>query len=157
MTSSGTPMTPASAARLLQIVTVAMLAGVLIFAGVLVFGLGVLNQPPRGTLFSLTGIGVAVLAFVAHLVLPEVIVRNNLKTTAGDGSALSGLFLVKTIVATAFLEGAAFVNLVALMTEHHWWSLVVVGGLVLWMASQIPRVGRVVDWVVARQEPQRLS
>lgn len=146
-----TTMTPAETARLLQIITIAMTVGVVAFCGFVVFVFGALQKPAEGNLLSLVAVGVAVVAFVTHLILPELVVGQSLKATNGDVSSLCGLYLLKTIVASALLEGAAFFNLVALMIEHHWWSLVIVGGLVLWMASQIPNVVRIGHWVEAKQ------
>lgn len=155
MTSDGTPMTVAGTARLLQIITVALIVGVVIFAAILVLVVGVLNQPPQGNLLSLAAIGGAAAGFAMHGTIAEVIVVQNLKNGNRDMSTLCGLYMSRTIVATAILEGAAFMNLAAMMIEHHWWSLIVVGGLLLWMISQIPSPTRVQQWVEARQfEPR---
>lgn len=148
-------MTVAGTARLLQIITIAMIVGVVVFGCVVVFAFGALRQPPQGSMLSLGGIGFAVVAFVMHILVPAFIVKQTIPRTGGETAALCGLFLSKTIVATALLEGAAFFNLIALMMEHNWWSLAVAGGLLLWMASQIPNVVRIGHWVEAKQMEAR--
>ncbi len=155
MTESSTPMTLAGAARLLQIITIALILGVVVFAAIAVLVIGALNQPPQGNLLSLAAIGGAVAAFGAHFRIPDIVVAQNLKNGNRDASTLCGLYVSRTIVATAILEGAAFLNLVAMIVEHHWWSLIVVGGLLLWMASQIPSSTRIQSWVDARQSEPR--
>lgn len=155
--SSSTPVRPSTqdAVRLLQIITVALIAGVLTFGTVVVVLLGALNNAPQGELLSLIGAGFAVTAFVMHLVVPELIVRQTVPNLKDDPGGLTRLFVTKTIVASALLEGAAMFNLVALMQEHNWWSLLIVGGLVLWMASQIPTITRVHHWLETKDMEMR--
>jgi hypothetical protein len=150
-TESQIQMTAAGITRVLQIITIALITGVVVFGGIVVLVLGGLSKPPQGQMLSMGGVAFAVIAFVMHLVIPEILVKQAIKTSNNQPASLVGLFMTKTIIASALLEGAAFFNLIALMIEHNWWSLVVVGGLVLWMAAQIPNVIRTEHWVESKQ------
>jgi hypothetical protein len=135
--------------RVTQIITGALVMGVVTFAAIAVPAIGALNAAPNGVLVSGLGAAFAVLAFVLHLAVPAVM-RASAERAVSD-QQLYGLYLSKTIIGLALLEGAAFFNLIALMVEHNWWSLAIVGGLVLWMLALFPTRTRVSHWVEARQ------
>ena len=123
--------------------------GVLMFAGIAVVGVGALQEPPKSPLISLIGGGFAVVAFVLHLVVPALVAKQQIRTSGEDG--LHGVFQSKTIVGLALLEGAAFLNIVALIVEHNWWSLAIAGGLVFWMLAMFPTRTRVTQWIETQQ------
>lgn len=139
---------PEQTVRVLQIITVSLVAGVLLFGGIAVFGLGALDGPPEGFVVSAVGAVVAGGAFVLHLIIPAAIARQ-----AGTAPAwgLYGMYLTKTIVGLAILEGAAFLNIIATIIEHNGWSLAIAGGLVFWMLALFPTKTRVAHWVEVHQ------
>jgi hypothetical protein len=143
------PETPEQTVRLLQIISGALVLGVLLMAGIAVVALGSLEAPPQGTVISGLGAGFAVVAFVLHLVVPSVAARQQARS--GGERQLYGAYVTKTILGLSLLEGAAFMNLVALMVEHNWWSLAIAGGLVFWMLTMFPTTTRVEDWVETQQ------
>jgi len=138
----------------MQIIAAALMLGVVVFAVVVVAG-GHLNQPPNGDVVSFIGAGLAVLMSVQHRVVPGFIV----KAYAGQFAKMPEqerdcyIYQMQLIIALAMLEGAAFLNLVACMTEHNWWSLAIAGGLVAIMAVQFPTRTRVEQWI----ETQRMN
>lgn len=139
---------PEQSVRMLQIITGSLVLGVVLMALIAVFAIGALENP-QGSLLSSLGVGFAALAFVMHLVVPAVVANGQL--ASADRNRLYGMYLQKTILGLAILEGAAFINLVALMVEHNWWSLAIAGGLVFWMLAMFPTSTRVDHWVETQQ------
>lgn len=142
--------TPDQRLLVMKVITVGLLGGVVAFAvtaAIIVWGFG--REPfQEGQLISLIAAGFAVMMFVAHLVIPGVIAQSSRASAdAPNREALYGVYQIKLIVALALLEGAAFFNLVALIIEHHWWSLAIAGGLLLCMLSLYPTRTRVEHWV----------
>lgn len=146
---SHTPNTPEQVVRVTQIITGALVMGVVLMAGIVLVGLGALRGAPDGVLISGLGAAFALVSFVVHLFLPSMVARQQAATA--DGSQLYAVYQQKTILGLAILEGAAFFNLVALMIEHNWWSLAIAGGLVFWMLAMWPTRTRVDQWVETQQ------
>jgi hypothetical protein len=140
--------------RVMQILAVALVLGVVVFAGI-VFVTGALNQPPQGGFLSFFGGGVAAVMIVLHFVVPGIMANNAAQesSAASDEDRWCGMYQVKLIIGMAMLEGAAFLNLVACMAEHNWWSMAVTGALVLLMLLQFPTRTRVEQWI----ETQRMN
>jgi F0F1-type ATP synthase membrane subunit c/vacuolar-type H+-ATPase subunit K len=140
--------------RTMQIIAAALMLGVVIFAVIVVAG-GHLNHPPNGNVVSFIGAGLAVLMSVQHRVVPGIIV----KAYAGQFAKMPEqerdcyIYQMQLIIALAMLEGAAFLNLIACMIEHNWWSLAIAGGVVAIMAVQFPTRTRVEQWI----ETQRMN
>jgi len=146
-----TTLQPDERIRVMQILTLAMAAGVVMFGVVAVLIVGALNEPPDGQLVSLLGLAFAGLAFVLHLIVPGIIANQNV---VADGETdWYAVLQVRTIIGLALLEGAAFFNLVACIFEHNWWSLAVAGGLVFWMLARFPTTTGVEQWI----ETQKLE
>jgi hypothetical protein len=144
--------------RVTQIITGAMVVGVVTFAAIAVLVVGALKAAPWGVIVSGLGAAFAVMAFVLHLVIPAVITANTgraIRSANAGGAAsdqqLYGIYVTKTITGLALLEGAAFFNIIALIVEHNWWSLAIVGGLVFWMLAMFPTQTRVAHWVETRR------
>ncbi len=140
--------------KIIQIITLALSAGVVIFGVVAVVMLGALKEEPTSQLISLIALGFAGVGYLLHLVLPKILVQNFLQQNPDpDDNKFMEIFQSKTIIGLALLEGAAFFNLVACILEHHWWSLAVAAGLVLWMLAMFPNKQRVLQWI----ETQKMS
>ncbi|MFV0444525.1 MAG: hypothetical protein ACK5Q5_13225 [Planctomycetaceae bacterium] len=138
--------------RVLQIIAGALVMGVVLFLVVAIAVLGALRKTSAGEQFSLIAAGFAIAAWVLHLVLPGAMAN---AAASGDKSAfvekLCTIYQGKTIIALALLEGAAFFNVCALLVEHNWWSLVVIGALLLQMLFEFPTVTRVRQWIETQQ------
>ena len=84
--------------------------------------------------------------------LPDLIER------AGEPRMLAAVFQTRTIVAGAFLEGAAFFNLIAYLLEQSWISLLMAVVLILGVAVLFPTRSAVIHWIeeqLDRIEQQR--
>lgn len=139
----------------LRIITLALVMGVVIFGVIVVFVMGALDQgqaaPAGGTTLSYLGAAFAAVAFVLHFLIPNSIAQQKLDSDQGGLRSQLEAFRLKTIVALAILEGAAFLNLVAVMTEHQSWSLAVAGGLVFWMLARLPNRNMIENWIEPKQ------
>jgi len=135
--------------RATQIITGAMVTGVVTFAAIVVFVLGALKDPSNGLIMSGIGAAFAGVAFVLHLVIPPLIAAK--QGRGADKQQLYGVFQMKMIIGLALLEGAAFFNLVACLVEHNWWSLAVAGGLCFWMLAMFPTRTKIEHWAEAQQ------
>jgi len=143
--------------RTMQIIALALPQGVILFALIAVFVLGALSQPSSGNAVSLIAAGFAAVAFVAHLVVPNLIAGRRVNTqTPPTELQPYGAYQSQMIMKVALLEGAAFFNVIATIIEHNWWSLGIAGLLVGWMLTNFPTRGRVERWIaeqgIARRE-----
>ena len=139
--------------RTMQIIAGALIAGVLLFALISVVAIGALSQDSSGTVVSLVGVFLAVAALVMHRVVPSAIEQQARQGASRRLSVdqLAGLFRTRLIVGLAILEGAAMLNVVALIIEHNWWSLGITGLLVFWMLAAFPTRTRVDHWIETQQ------
>jgi hypothetical protein len=109
------------------------------------------GEPAKSPMLALVGAGMAVMAVVVRFIVPTIIV-NGAKARLKEASAtdvmaqLAGLYQTKMIVGMAILEGAAFVNLIAYMTEKQFWSYGIVAFLVGVMAISFPSQGQFEGW-----------
>lgn len=142
----------------MQILALAMPAGAVVFAltvSCLVWGFG-RAALWDGQVVSLFAAGFAVLMFIAHLIVPETAVRAaRRRLDRAEGVDWAGLYQARMVAALAPLEGAAFLNLVALMMEQHWWSLAIAGALVVLMLNHFPTRTRVMHWIETQKLQQR--
>lgn len=60
---------------------------------------------------------------------------------------LAGVYMSRTIIGGALLEGAAFINLVAYMINRHWSNIGMAGFLVIVMAVTFPSQSHFETWV----------
>jgi hypothetical protein len=116
------------------------------------------KQPEAGELLSLLAAFFAAVAIVVRQVVlglmsGRAIPHNNEPTVP----ASLRLFQTRMIVGLALLEGAAFFNLVAFMTEGHWWTLIVVAVLLVWMLASFPTHGRLKQWIEDREQLKSLG
>lgn len=149
MTQHQPALDPNGVGRICQIIASALMAGVMIFAGVAFFIAK--GDGPQLPMLSLMAVGFAGVATVMRFVVPMVIVnggKRQLNQSSGDEqrSLLAGLYQTKMIVGMAVLEGAAFFNLVAYITEKQFWSYGVVAFLLGVMAISFPSQGQFESW-----------
>ncbi|MDA1231649.1 MAG: hypothetical protein O2856_12820 [Planctomycetota bacterium] len=142
--------------RGMQIITGALMTGVLVFSGVVfVTTEGRIDGPPE--MITMIAAGFAFLMLVNHFVIPPIIVKAQLKelvaaelhqkTDEERVPRCCGVYQTQMIIGFALLEGAAFFNLVAMMMEHCVASIVVVTLLVLLMMAKFPTRETVSFWV----------
>lgn len=140
-------LTPHQVIRTLQIITAALILGVVPFAVVvLVMKQGQVDGQPE--VLSWMAAGFAAVAFVVHLVIPNLIARQTVAgITAGEIEGLSDddrfrkvapALYSRQIIACALLEGAAFFCGVAYMAEHSLVAIGCMGALLLLLLMKFP-------------------
>ena len=160
---------PPERLRVMQIIAAALLVGVLIFLGIVLYVVLIHNQGqglgPRRDFPYVTAIAVVILLVDAPLVvfIPRTITQNALKQmAAGTWKAPSGtssteatsdaakLLLVRQttlIIALALFEGVAFLALIAFLLETEVAALAVVAGAIILMLVSFPGERRVRVWL----------
>lgn len=158
---------PQSAVRIMQLVVLALMLGVMVFTGLVVFLNSLpLAGPKRGIPVALPYFGIigAIVNIVLRLVVPGFVTASIIKAAAQQNAErditkleLYPAYFVGLIVGAALLEGAAFFNIViALMTSQSW-SFVVVGVLLVMMAATFPTMERVDNWAEEELRQLRLD
>lgn len=150
--------------RTSQLIVGALAAGVAFF-GAITFVLGEGLQPlDVGKLISLIMAGISVTVVPVRFLLPAVVAQTSIRQIAqgtwvpkgrlagaasleSDDEKLAAVFLQKTIIAGAVLEGAAFANLVAFMLEGQIYSLGLGLLLLLGILMGFPTRGGMEHWI----------
>jgi len=146
--------------KTLQIIVGAMLAGILIFSLILMFGVKPPEKEPAEGALPLTWllIGFGAIEVVMVLVLRGVLlgnVRRNIAAgswtapggvsaygAAGDAGKIFHSYQVATIVTAAGMEAGALMSLVAYLLEGQPAALIAAGVFGLLLALQMPTRGR---------------
>jgi hypothetical protein len=147
--------------RNLQIIKFGLISGVVIFAIVIVFAIPKPN-PPADPLFVWIMAGFGVIAVLARMVVPRLLVKAGVQriATGAGGSpdssqavdaALAGLYQVQMIVGSAILEGGAFGNLASCLMTGHALSWVVTGFLWLGLVFDFPTRSAVERWIAEKR------
>lgn len=157
-------------ARIAQIIVAGLIFGGLGFGVIAVFQAGQFGGPPGpiSKLLTYLAIGFAVAALLARAVAGSVIaatgrrriaegtwspppqggpVNRELIEQTGDAGKLAAVFMTRTIVTGALLEGPAFFLLLAHLMEATPESLVGAAVLVLGLVISFPTHGRMVSWI----------
>ncbi len=162
--------------RTMQIVVVALAAGVIFFGVLTVTVFRDATRPPVAPgpmilglpLLTALAAVVGALTLIASIVAPRLMVANGLRMIAGgltldetrptssgqrqvypagDVGRLLPLFQAQLIVASAMNEGGALFALLAYMMEGEPLSLAVAGALLAVLLSRFPTVDRVGTWL----------
>jgi hypothetical protein len=137
-----------------RVVSLAMISGVLIFAGILiVFQQGKLSDELG--LMSIAGLGGSVVAVIMSLVLPPLFVPTFPVESDAPEFAVESVaqtWFVQTVMSMAILELAALSNLTSVMIEHCQYSLAAAGVLVVVMMLRFPTASRLRTWLQQRQQ-----
>lgn len=145
------PINPEMVGRQAMIVVGALLTGMLMFACVT----AVMAKDPAENapaILSLIGLSSAGLTVLLRLIVPSSIVSqavSKLNAESDDQSArqvLAGLYLTKTIIGAALLEGAGFFNLVAYLLTRSPWNLGAAGVMAALMAITFPSQSQFDSW-----------
>ncbi|MCO6047012.1 hypothetical protein NG895_24195 [Aeoliella sp. ICT_H6.2] len=128
--------------RTMQIIVFAMATGCVMFA---IIALVIVDpQPPNGPpMISWIAAAMGLVGLIAGTIVPRLLAVSQPATGAGYQTLL--------IVGLALYEGAAFFNLVAFLVEGQMFSLAVAVVLIAAIVMALPTVGRVQDWIDARQ------
>jgi len=145
---------PQQVVRMLQIIVAALVSGVLMFAAV---ALSLSERVAEMPMLGYVGLGFATIAILVWSIVPAQIVatQRNQRVARNEGAVaeaeLYQSFMTSRIVGNAVLEGAAFFNVIVYMSEGQWWSLAIVGLLLLMMLMNFPTRDRL-DAFVAEQQ-----
>lgn len=135
-----------SAVRQMQILAGALIAAVTTFGGI-ALAVGGLPVAANGLpMISTVGAAFTALQIILVLVLPPILRQRAIQSSA-SGDAWVAAYRSGMMFAFALLEGAAFFNLVAYITEKQWWSLAIVGGLLLMMLARFPTYSKLSQWI----------
>jgi len=149
MTRPRNSLDPNQVGRVTQIVSAALMFGILTFSGVaFVIGRGEGDGQP---IVSFVGVGFAAIALVLQFFVPNALVMaqgGTLRQISGEERrrALGGLYMTRTLIVMAILEGAAMLNIVAYILEHQIWSYAVVAVILTMMALRFPSQGKFDEW-----------
>lgn len=132
--------------RILTIILLALVMGQVIFGGVVIFAMNAWNQPSSGVLMGGIGALFAVQMFAMAVFVPAMAQKAGLKKADGSPESIIPIYMTKTIIAAALLEGSGLLNLVAFMLEHNKWSLIPVGLGILFTLSMIPSEMKITNW-----------
>lgn len=152
--------------RTMQIVVLAMAAGVTVFGVVTVVVNA--NAPAGGnraeTLIAYLAAALAGVAIVASIVVPAILAnaaRQRIITgkppartfsfsfppEIGEIGPLAAAYQTRLIVASAILEGAAFFNLIAYVIAGQTFNLVAAAVMLVALLSLLPTRARLEDWI----------
>jgi hypothetical protein len=148
----------AASVRILQIISAALMMGVLSFLFVvLMVTAGDVLRRDNPTLITVIAAGVGMLIILIHFVFPPMITSAQLRSLGGSGwnqlddaarrERIMGVHRVQHIIGLAVLEGAAFLNLIALMIGHSMFSTAMVVLLLSLMLAKFPTETKVSWWV----------
>jgi len=157
---------PVSKLRTMQIITVALLLGVVIFLGIALTmrAQGGFGEPPAQPLLTYLALGCGLLMAVGHLVLPDLalggmrrqIAQGTWQPTGEDGqptgpvsqaAALLAFYQTRLLVTLALLEGGAFFCLIAYMLEGRLLAPLGASLLLGLMALRFPTRDGVEQWL----------
>ncbi|NNJ26979.1 hypothetical protein [Alienimonas chondri] len=102
---------------------------------------------PGDPIVSYIGLGIAVLMLLAHKPLGSA-----LGSAAAETGRAAGAFQTRMIARLAMLEGATFINLVALLIEGWWPNWLVVGVLLIAMLTEVPTVRKLRRYIEGREQ-----
>lgn len=106
---------------------------------------------PGDPLLSYLALAAAVVALIAYKPVGGLIAGGATDGGAGEAAG-AGAFQTRLIVRLAILEGAAILNLFALLIED-WWPLwLVVGTLLIAMLTEVPTAGRLRRYLEGRAQ-----
>jgi hypothetical protein len=149
--------------RILQIIALAMIQGVVIFLGIvlyLVHGRGQGPPPERTPIVSIVAVVFLIVNGGLALVVPKLLVRVSLRRIAAgswaqpgnaedyatDASKLIAVHQQARILGLAFMEGTAFIGIVAYLLEQRAWVLNVPGVALGLMLALFPTYSKLRLW-----------
>ncbi len=152
------------AVRTMQIIALALILGVIVFGLVVLLG-GIGAQEPAETpiLAIIAAIAALISVIAAPLVSKMIVSRmrqavvagkqfnaggsKSIPEAVGEVGSLVTIYQTQQIISRAILEGAAFINLAAYMTESQPMSLVFAVFLLIAMCFKFPTRGYLEKWV----------
>lgn len=165
----------AGGVRVMQIIRLALVMGVVSFAGVVVFlklsgggakGPAIPNPLfPNFPLILLIAAFVGVTAVLASFVVPGVLEANGRKQVAAknfsneEETDLAFVQVAQTIsiVRGALVEGVSFLLAISSLIEGHWWGLMWLVPLIALQLITIPTQANIEEWIRTQKEWMRME
>lgn len=139
----------------MQIITVSMVMGIVVFLGILL--IITQGQQPKQPNITYMALGAGIAAIIGHIAFRLPIDSRRLEEFQNDGgfdphseevfTELAPRYQAEHIIKNALLEGAAFFNGVAYLVETIWWSLAMMGLLILLILIRFPTQTRIRNWI----------
>jgi hypothetical protein len=153
----------------MQVVMGALVAGPLLFAMIVIMTRQERNVQQPVPILSYVQIGLSIILFIAHLVVPKLLLASGRKQirdgtwksgllpkVAGDLNnqerMLAELYQIQMIVTAALLEGATFALLIGFFVESQPICLALAGLFVVRIVSLFPGLTKVERWIETQQE-----
>lgn len=153
---------PVAQLRVMQIITTAMLAGIVLFLGVVLVlhQLGHFAEPAlQPSLLSLIAAIQFILIFAAWLFLPGIILRQGVYRMArqvanptGQIGRLLALKQTTSIIACALMEFGAYLALIAYLMERQHYTLGIALACLLMIVVTFPTHNRLNRWLTDQQD-----
>ena len=145
---------PSQLVFVMQIISVSLILGVLVFLGVaFVMTQG---QQPKPPMLTYVALGFTGLTIIGHWLFRMPVRPSQAAVENFDLHSeqlfrdLAPYYQTEHIIKMALLEGAAFFNGVVYMQEANWWNLAAMGLLVFLMLIRFPTQSRVIAWIERR-------
>jgi len=155
MTAPASPpqISPDQVGRTSQIIAIALILGVCVFAGVAItIAMGKKpDEQPGSIVVSSVAVLFAVTAAMGSVVTRRRLTSSQVLQNAAAiredyRRALAPIYSLRNVVSRALLEGAAFFNLIAYIVEGQMWTLGIVAVLVAMMAVPFPSQTDFENW-----------
>ncbi|HAH48017.1 hypothetical protein [Gimesia sp.] len=154
---------------MMTVIWLALILGVVTF-GIIVTSIGLKEEPGKGLpIMTYLGMGIAALMLVLRMVVPNLVARNQFTQAMQEAQAegnqdeeqLLGtfyqIFLVRLIIGMALLEGAAMLNLFAVVIEKQKLAFIPVVILLLVMIASMPTKSKLDAWIRNQMENYNLE
>ncbi|WP_339731282.1 hypothetical protein [uncultured Gimesia sp.] len=162
-------ITPEQRLMMMTVIWLALIMGVVTF-GIVVGIIGLKDAADGGLpVITYIGMGMAALMLVLRMIVPNLVARNQFHQTMQAAQAEGNLdekqmlgnfyqiFMVRMILGMALLEGAAMLNLVAVLIENQMLAFVPVGILLLVMIASVPTKSKLDGWIRNQMENYNLE
>lgn len=140
--------------RTARVVSLGMISGVLIFAGIL-FVLQQGKLIDELGLMSIAGLGGSAVAVIMSWVVPPLFAPTfSVGSDAAESpvESVAQIWFMQTVMTMAILELAALANLTSVMLEHSQYSLAAAGVPAVVMMLRFPTASRLRTWLQLRQQ-----
>ena len=154
---------------MMTVIWLALIMGVVTFGMIATF-IGLKEEPGKGLpVITYLGMGLAALMLVLRMIIPNMIARNQFTQAMQeareegnqDEEQMLGtfyqIFMVRMIIGLALLEGAAMINLVAVMVENQKLAFIPVAILLLVMIASMPTKSKLDGWIRNQMENYNLE
>lgn len=138
----------ANTARTAQIIRGALIAGLCVFGAI---AMVVKEDGAPNPLMAYVGLGFAATDLVVWSIVPRQSGKAELMKLpeldeAQQNAILAQVYMTRTIIAGALLEGAGFLNWVSYLTAKQTWTLGIIAMLIALMAITFPSQSELENW-----------